>query len=222
MPSSTRAARNCVAVIIDHQDASPPAIGPRTVTGRCRNWSDLAFLTFDGRRNALELNDERRAAVTAATFGANSPVVRLHHCFGNREAEAEASKSAGDCCLSLLKRVENSLELLRLDAEAGIGDADLYSVGRGICRLNDYSPARRRELHAVLHQIPKHLLQPGRIALDVIVLGTEPELGVEILGYDLVPADLVGAAQNLVDAYLLQRELQFAAGDARHVKQVVD
>ena len=54
-------------------------------------------------------------------------------------------------------------EFFRLNADAGIGDRDLDFVRRRIEVSIDDPAALRSELHAVLDQVPKNLLQTSRI-----------------------------------------------------------
>ena len=63
-----------------------------------------------------------------------------------------------------------------------------------IARFDRDLAALRSEFHRVLDQVPKDLLQPRRVAVDVVVLGLEPEFELEFLLQDILAANLVERA----------------------------
>src|SRR5207247_9894256 len=84
----------------------------------------------------------------------------------NSDRAAEDPETARDRGLALLEGIEEFVDLLRLNTHATIDDADHDFLWRWIERLNHDAAFRGRELHAVLDQIPKDLLQARGITFD--------------------------------------------------------
>ena len=57
----------------------------------------------------------------------------------------------------------------------------------------------RSELHAVLDQIPKHLLQTRGITFDMRMSSAEPKFHLKIFGGNVFAANFVSALQDLMD-----------------------
>src|SRR6266446_2106520 len=83
------------------------------------------------------------------------------------ETGAETVFSLTAKVVPLLESIEDLVDLVLFDPNAGIGDFNLDFMRRGIFRGDRDASVRRREFHAVLDQIPKDLLQSGGIAFDV-------------------------------------------------------
>src|SRR6266446_10952665 len=148
--------------------------------------------------------------------------MRIDQCFRNRKTEAETSKTAGDRDLSLLEGVEDFVDLFRLDTDASIGNLNFNLFRHRVARFDDDATLGRREFHAVLDEIPKELLQTGRISFDVRALGAESKFRLETLASDLFPTNFVGPLQDFVHANNLETQLQLASCDPRHVEQIVN
>ncbi len=65
------------------------------------------------------------AAIPAVAFHREGAAMGRDHRLGNRQPEAEPAEAAGDRALALLEGVEDFADLLRLDADAGVGGPDL-------------------------------------------------------------------------------------------------
>ena len=124
--------------------------------------------------------------------------------FRNSEAEAEAPKTASDRGLALLEGIEDFVDLFRLNTHATIDDADHDFLWRWIERLNHDAAFRGRELHAVLDQIPKDLLQARGITFDKRMHSAKTKLHFEMLGANLLLANLVCALEDFMYASSLE------------------
>src|SRR3954469_7589918 len=107
--------------------------------------------------------------------------MRVDQRLGNGQAKSESPKPAGDITLSLFKRVKNLIDCLGLNADAGIGNAHLDLVRRGIQSFDANAASFRGELHAVLKQVPENLLQPCRIAFYVRVNRAKSKVHLQVL-----------------------------------------
>ena len=122
----------------------------------------------------------------------------------------------------MFESVKDLVDLLLLDSDASVGNSDLNFVRRGIECFNHDAPVRGREFHAVLDQVPEDLLQTRWIAFDVNALRVQLKLGFDSFLCDILPANLIGALQDLVHANNLQTELEFPFGNARDVEKIVN
>ena len=99
----------------------------------------------------------------------------------------------------------------------------LLVAGAGrVARADRERTAPRGEAGRIADQVPDDLHQPRVVALDVVVAGGEIEYDVESRDGRLVAADLHAIADRQVDVDRLQIQYQPAAGDPRHVQEVVD
>ena len=130
--------------------------------------------------------------------------MRVDQRLRNSEAKSEPSKASGDFSLSLFECVKDFVDLFPLDADAGVDNASLDFVWRRVKRLNGDSTSFGSELHTVLDQIPKDLLQSRRIAFHVSFSGAKMKFHIEIFGSDFFAAYFVRTLQNLVHACRLE------------------
>src|SRR6266496_2469175 len=79
--------------------------------------------------------------------------MRIDHRFRDCKPETKAAKTAGDRGLTLFEGVEDFIDLLRFDPDAGIGDSDFNLLGGRRVRYNKDAAFLRCELNAVLDQI---------------------------------------------------------------------
>src|SRR6266705_6238009 len=118
--------------------------------------------------------------------------------------------------------MKNFPKLLFVDSYVGVCYFDLDLVLRRIKGLNNNAAISWREFHAVLDQVPKDLLQPRRIAIDVALFGPETKFDVQLFRQNALAANFVGALQNFLHANHLQAQLKLALRDTSDVEQVID
>src|SRR5262249_19690919 len=99
---------------------------------------------------------------------------------GDRQAQAKTFRSPSERVLTLLERLENPRKELPPDADAGVATLDNQWLGaragiRPIARADADRPARGREFHGVLDQVPDHLLESGWVGLSVVGRGRQVE-----------------------------------------------
>ena len=73
-----------------------------------------------------------------------------------------------------------------------------------VSRFDDDFSALRRELHRILDQVPKDLLESRRVAVDVFVFRPKPELKLEILLQNVLATNFVSALQAFREWRLLR------------------
>ena len=115
---------------------------------------------------------EGRALVLPRAFRGQVSAMRFDQRLADGQAETQAAQLRP---LALLESIENFRQRLGVDSHPAIGNlhAQLPVVVRG----PDFEPpAFRREFHRVLDQVPKNLLQPGRIGFEANFLGGEIRL----------------------------------------------
>ena len=126
--------------------------------------------------------------------------MRINHRFRDRKTETKTAKTPGDGDLALFEGIENFVDLFRLDPNASIADSDFNLVRRRIKGFNNDTAFLWGEFHAVLDEIPKHLLQTCWVPFDMGVSGVESKFHLKILGGNIVPANFVSALQDFVNA----------------------
>src|SRR2546425_7206277 len=131
-------------------------------------------------------------------------VVCVDQRLRNSEAKTETPKPAGDIGLPLFKGVKDLVDRFVFDADSGIDDASFNLIRCRVKRCDSDSTFLRSKFDAVLDQIPKHLLQARRIALDMCVDGVKLKFHFEVLCLNFLSADLVSALQDLVYADRLE------------------
>jgi hypothetical protein len=77
-----------------------------------------------GRRDGGKLEGEGGALAGARAGGADMTIVEFDEGLGDGEAEAEAAVASGDKVASLFEGVEEAVELVGLDADAGVLDVE--------------------------------------------------------------------------------------------------
>src|SRR5947207_11848866 len=117
--------------------------------------------------------------------------MRINHRFRDGKTETKTAKTAGDGDLALFESVENFVDLFRLDPNASIADSDFNLLRRRVNGFNNDTAFLRGEFHAVLDEIPKHLLQTRRISFDIALSVAEPKFHSKIVDGDVIAANLV-------------------------------
>src|SRR5262245_47940473 len=106
-------------------------------------------------RNAY---DERCAAILARTRRFDRPAMHFDEVPHDGKAQPEAAEGTRHAAVALRETVEHVRQDIRLDPDAGVGDADFGAVAIG-AQTYGHAPSRRRELDGVAHQVPDDLLQ---------------------------------------------------------------
>src|SRR5438093_11376924 len=97
--------------------------------------------------------------------------MRIDHRLGNGETQSKAAETPRDRALTLLKSIKDFVDLFLLNPDPGVSDEDFDLLRRRVACLYGNAAVLRCEFHAVLDQVPKNLLQAGRVALDVRLIG---------------------------------------------------
>src|ERR1035437_8061138 len=82
--------------------------------------------------------------------------------------------------------------------------------------------ANRRELHRILDEVPEYLLEPLRVAFDMVLACVEMCLDLQRPGCHLVLVDRKDFAQHGMCIHGLAPELELAFRNARKIEQIVD
>ena len=172
----------------------------------------------DGHR---QLDAECRTLAVAVAGDGNRSAVQFHDLLGDGQAEPEPAMRARGAHLRLAESVEHMRQEFALDADAGVGHFDGHH-GAVAARGHGDAAALRRELHGVAQQIPDHLLQAAGIGANHAEIAgdarAQPDAARGRHGFD----GLDGALDDIGEHRFVQRELELARGDARHVEQIVD
>ena len=149
-----------VGVVINNQNPEPGEIErpERRGDGVCRTGLHRRILVLLRRRQHDRKPDrERRALGFAGARRLHRAAVQLDQMTDDSKSQAEAAVAARRRCIGLPETFEHMRQELRLDAGAGVGDADLDVRSRAVQR--DPDPAAfRGELDRVGHQVTDHLL----------------------------------------------------------------
>ena len=136
------------------------------------------------------------------------------------ESEAQASLHARAGAVRLAEAIEHVGQEIECDSHAGIGDHDLDMAVPPL-QADGHLSLARRELDGVGEQVPHHLLQAIRVAVEVARLVAQVEDDLELLRFrrraDGIHRRQDDAAQ--VDATHLHAQL--AGDDPRDVEDVV-
>src|SRR2546430_2756359 len=136
----------------------------------------------------------------------------IDHRLGNGETQSQAAETPRDRALTLLKSVKDFVDLFLLDPDPGVGDSDFDLLRPRVVCLYNNATVLRCEFHTVLDQVPKNLLQTGRVALNVGLSSAKLKFCLDLLGRDVLGADFVSALQDFMHAHDLEAQLQLALG----------
>ena len=168
------------------------------------------------------------AALAQGAFGRNVPAEQRANLAGDRQPQPGATVAAAERAVALLERPEDRVEVLRGDADAGVGDRERHhgtSVRGHLPTRGDPQQdlAPGGELDRVGQQVAEHLAQPlpigeqlpgrfgGRLDREgqALLCGQRLESGPDVLqqraqgeplGGDVHPARLdLGQVQDVVD-----------------------
>src|SRR5438874_13493099 len=113
-------------------------------------------------------------------------------------------------------------QLLRADADAGVGDADDDLSRGGVARAHSYDPTGGTEFVCIFNNVPKKLLQASGIAHDIMLLGLESEDDTHLFVAVVVAHNLGGLLEELVNVGSHCIVLLLAVVGTCEFKQVVD
>jgi len=147
--------------------------------------------------------------------------VQIHEVSDDRKPQPQPAVPSADRAVFLPEAIEHVRQELRLDALAGVRDADLHLVASRR-ELDIDVPAGSRELDGVGEQVADHLLQSRGIAPDQPGHLTQQRYDLHVLG---LRRRLHRGDRALDDAArrdISQLERNLARHDARDVQQVLD
>jgi len=151
-------------VIVHHEDAQVLHLQPRMVVVDRRRISQFGRAGFEIKRQM------KGAAPTGLAFHPHSPAHESGQQTADRQAQPGAAVLPGIGIIRLLKALEDCLQLVRRDADAGVGDAEMeaaYCLLRPLfhCRfdLNGDGPLGR-ELDRIAHQVKEDLVEAEIVA----------------------------------------------------------
>ncbi len=172
-------------------------------------------------RGQFEL--ERGALAESGAFRVKRPAVHFHERFGNRQAQPEPAKCLIDPRLGLFEGVKDFRQRLRGDSDAGIGHFDAQFLGIIVIRGPDRDQTfEGSEFHAVADEIPKDLLDPGRISIDVVMDRAQLELDLRLQQRRIGADDLSRFHEEFVRIDDLAMQVDLAIGDAGEIEKIID
>ena len=186
----------------------------------------LGSLTSHHRRGATvrlgtggEGETELGAQIAARAFRSDESLVRLHQRFADGKTK---TKSAHPRSGALLESIKDLRQRLGLDSQSRIGDLHNQPFIRIVAGRNVNLTVFRSELHRVVDQVPKDLLQAGRVGPEMDLLRREIKPEREMFSLDLALVDLQGVLQKGVRIDHLEVELDLPFADTGQIEQVVD
>ena len=202
-----------VEVVVDDQHLERALVPPgRTGNGRRKL----------GRRGGQrQPHDELAAAAGAGAVGGDAPAVQLDEPARQRQPDAEPALRALQRRRDLREHLEHRRQVLRLDADAVVGHRD-PQLSAGHRRLQRDAAAARRVLGRVVEQVQQHLRQPRGIGIEPHGVGRQRHVQRVACRRDGGPRRLERTVHHAVQRHPLAAQRDLAAGDARHVEQVVD
>src|SRR4029077_2070565 len=98
-------------------------------------------------------------------FHPNRITMQFDECFGNRQAQTEASELPGHASVALFESIKNLWQQLRSNSDPRILDLHQHATIFSPCANMDPA-ALGREFCRILQDIPKNLLHPRRVGID--------------------------------------------------------
>ena len=184
-------------------------------------------------RSALRLDTQRHTDNKFRAF----PLLRLnlygaaHHVydvFGDGHAKAGSLRPAHRGGALALKRLKDPFGKLRAHADAVILDADLILPAAALFTRKLLEPHRDRaagrcKLDGIGQQVQKHLIQPGLIAVDILIGDIHcVHVQLKLLGVDLPADDSFQIVQHIGQVRLGLVQMDLAALDTAHIQHIVD
>ena len=172
--------------------------------------------------------NDKLAALALRRLHLDGAAHHIHDVFGNSHAKAGALDPAYRGGALPLKRLKNLFGELLAHADAVVLDAELilpaaaHRSGKLPHPHRDRA-ARRGELDGVGQQVQQDLIQPGLIAVDILIGHIHGiHIKLQLLCVDLPADDGFQVVQHIrkVDFHFFQMDL--SAFDAAHIQHIVD
>ena len=168
-----------------------------------------------------QAHGEFAAAIAALAFRDDRPVLHLDEPAHERQPDAEAAVRARERAIDLRKRIEDRREVLRRNPHARIAHAKRDEIVFARRGQRD-PPAARRVFRRVVDQVRQDLRDPREIAAHVHRFRRHLDRQRVAVAVDVRLARLDRGGHHLLHVDGADLELDLAAGDPRHVEQVVD
>src|SRR5262249_6270953 len=117
--------------------------------------------------------------------------------------------------------MENSVLLLWFNTHAGVGNLkNKTSVFIG--GAHGDAAVLPTELHRIVEQVPKDLLKSDGIGPDVMPIRAEVHHQIQVFLENLIARDFKTVSQKVVDIDDFEVEIDFSAGNASQIQQIVN
>src|SRR2546422_6070139 len=207
-----------VQLVVDYQDAEAAERGELLARGALPCFVRAPVLGCDPERDP---HSESGTFPLASALGFDGPPVELDEVAGDREAEPQAAERPRDGSIGLPEALEEVGEELGPDALARVANRQL-EMGIHALEHDVDAPALGCELDRVGKEIPHHLLQPVRIALDHVDPRIELRLDPDVLGARRRPHGLDRRLDRGGEPHRADVEVELPADHPRDLEEVVD
>ena len=165
-----------------------------------------------------QVHRELAAAPPPRARRRDGAAVQLDEPLHQRQPEAEAPARAVERLRLLHEQIEDALQQVGPDALAGIPHAQ-HGVAVGPLDDHPHLAAGRRVLERIVDQVPDHLLEPCRVAVDVDGLALDLDLCRPVSAACRSASSRPDRQLAQVDE--LRAQLDLPGGHAGHVEKVV-
>src|SRR5437867_9205268 len=207
-----------VQLVVDYQDAEAAERGELLARGALPCFVRAPVLGCDPERDPYS---ESGTFPLASALGFDGPPVELDEVAGDREAEPQAAERPRDGSIGLPEALEEVGEELGPDALARVANRQL-EMGIHALEHDVDAPALGCELERVGKEIPHHLLQPVRIALDHVDPRIEPGLDPDVPGARRRPHGVDRRLDRGGETHRVNIEVELPADHPRDLEEVVD
>ena len=172
--------------------------------------------------------DDELGALALLCLHLDGAAHHIHDVFGDGHAKAGALDLADRGGALPLKGFKDLLGKLRAHADAVVLDAELILPEavhrtRKLPHPHRDHAARRGELDGVGQQVQQHLVQPGLVAVDVLVGHIHGvHIQIQLLCVDLPADDGFQVVQHIREVDLGLFQMDLSAFDAAHIQHIVD
>src|SRR3984893_10822664 len=178
----------------------------------CRQFRRNGRLNLSRRLFARWKDQRKRGAfVSTGALRSDCSLVRFHKRFADGQTKTQTSKL---CPLALFKSIENFRQRFRLNSQAGVRDFNAqFSLG-SVAGRNGNLPIAGCELHRVIDQVPKDLLESRRIRSQMDFPCAEIEGTPQMLSINFRLTNLEGILQQGMSVDDFKIKLYFPSIDA--------
>ncbi len=121
-----------------------------------------------------------------------------HQCTGNSQPQTEPAKTVRHRGSTLFKCVKNLGQYCLFNPDPGVAYLNLQFTGHGIAGFNAHFALIRGEFDRVLEQIPKNLLEAGRIGGNRVFAGVEMKRKPQLFARNVFQTSVECVTQNLM------------------------